>query len=67
MKYMLLVCWDTEHMNAQTEPEQPEDAGAKIKTHQAFLAPRMVTSASKWSTRRSDSALRCARPAGVSL
>ena len=25
MKYMLLVCWDTEHMNAQTEPEQPED------------------------------------------
>jgi hypothetical protein len=25
MKYMMLVCWDTEHMNGQTEPEQPED------------------------------------------
>jgi hypothetical protein len=25
MKYMMLVCWDAEHMNGQTEPEQPED------------------------------------------
>jgi len=25
MKYMMLVCWDSEHMNAQAEPEQPED------------------------------------------
>ena len=23
MKYMLLVCWDAERMNAQDEPEQP--------------------------------------------
>jgi hypothetical protein len=31
MKYLLLVCWDTEQMNAQTEPEpgqvQEEDKG----------------------------------------
>jgi len=25
MKYMLLVCWDAEHMNGQEEPEQPEE------------------------------------------
>lgn len=25
MKYMMLVCWDAEHMNAQTEPEQTEE------------------------------------------
>ena len=24
MKYMLLVCWDAERMNAQDEPEQPQ-------------------------------------------
>ena len=23
MKYLLLVCWDTEHMNGQDEPAQP--------------------------------------------
>ena len=26
MKYLLLVCWDTERMNAQTEPDPSEDA-----------------------------------------
>ncbi len=26
MKYLLLVCWDTEHMNAQTEPEPGQTA-----------------------------------------
>lgn len=26
MKYLLLVCWDTEHMNAQTEPG-PDEGG----------------------------------------
>jgi hypothetical protein len=26
MKYLLLVCWDTERMNAQTEPEPDPDA-----------------------------------------
>ncbi|HEY2372559.1 MAG TPA: YciI family protein [Gaiellaceae bacterium] len=26
MKYLMLVCWDAEHMNAQTEPEQPEES-----------------------------------------
>jgi len=25
MKYMMLVCWDAEHMNTQAEPEQPEE------------------------------------------
>ena len=25
MKYMMLVCWDAEHMNAQAEPEQVEE------------------------------------------
>jgi hypothetical protein len=25
MKYMMLVCWDAEHMNGQAEPEQPEE------------------------------------------
>jgi hypothetical protein len=25
MKYLMLVCWDAENMNAQTEPEQPEE------------------------------------------
>lgn len=25
MKYMMLVCWDAEHMNGQTEPEQVEE------------------------------------------
>jgi hypothetical protein len=29
VKYLLLVCWDTERMNAQTEPDAPseEDSG----------------------------------------
>jgi hypothetical protein len=25
MKYMMLVCWDAEHMNAQAEPKQVEE------------------------------------------
>jgi hypothetical protein len=29
MKYMLLVCWDTERMDAQTEPEPGEPQGDK--------------------------------------
>ena len=25
MKYLLLVCWDVERMNGQTEPDAPSD------------------------------------------
>ena len=27
MKYLLLVCWDTERMNGQTEPDAPVEDG----------------------------------------
>jgi hypothetical protein len=29
MKYLLLVCWDTERMNAQTDPDPSEVAAAE--------------------------------------
>jgi len=31
MKYLLLVCWDTERMNAQTEPEPAEAAADEFE------------------------------------
>lgn len=57
---LLLVAW--------REPKEPANVGAQAETHRhALFAARIVTRASKWSTRRCDSVLRKVFPAGVSL
>ena len=46
MKYLLLVCWDAERMNAQTEP----DAGAANEDAEGFPWVDELQARGKWLT-----------------